>query len=97
MEKQQYRRFISTAIAVSYTGIITVFRSIRETEYMGFNHKFPVPLKTFSLDHLCYFIVRFFACKPQFWSCFGCLCFWHSAGACCPQLHESTPFDTCRV
>jgi len=64
MEKQQYRQFISTAIAVSYTGIIVVFRSKRGTECMGLHSKFPVFLTTFSLDYLYYCIVRFFACKP---------------------------------
>ena len=64
MEKQQYRRFVSTAIAVSVTGIITDFRNMRVTEYMELHSKFPVPLTTFNLDHLCYFIVRFFARKP---------------------------------
>ena len=64
MDKQQYRRFISTAIAVSYTGIIMVFRSIRETEYVRLHSKFPVLLTTFSPVHLCYFNVRFFACRP---------------------------------
>ena len=67
---QQHRRFIRTAIAVSYTGIFMIFRSKRGTECMGLHSKFPVLLTIFSLDHLCLQTIILIL----FWA-FACLIF----------------------